>query len=68
MYLSDLLSALNKNESIELSKPEIAAFFKKQEHITISQASPCSINWVSEVLKPNKKQPTAWAAQIQGLM
>lgn len=37
MYLSDLLSALNKNESIELSKPEIAAFFKKQEHITISQ-------------------------------
>ena len=37
MYLSDLLSALSKNESIELSKPEIADIFQKQKHITISQ-------------------------------
>ena len=37
MYLNDLLSALNKNESIELSKPEIADIFQKQKHLTLSQ-------------------------------
>lgn len=37
MYLSDLSSALSKNESIELSKNEIANIFQKQKHITISQ-------------------------------
>ena len=36
MYLSDLLSALNKNESIEPS-PEIAVIFQKQKHITLNQ-------------------------------
>ncbi len=37
MYLSDLLSALDKNESIELPRSAIANIFKKQKHITISQ-------------------------------
>lgn len=34
LYLSDLLSALNKNESIELSKSEIAGIFQRQKHVT----------------------------------
>ena len=37
MYLSDLLSDLSKNESIKLSKPEIAIIFKNQKHITLNQ-------------------------------
>ena len=37
MYLSDLLSALNKNERPELSKPEIANIFQKQKHVTVYQ-------------------------------
>ena len=37
MYLSDLLSALSKNESIELSKPEIADLFQKEKYVKAYQ-------------------------------